>query len=138
MKKTKIEFADIKAGDLIETVDIVHGVKWVLSGIVFEKFGLGGEQEWRTSQGGNIVDESDTLIYRIDVAEVKFEDIRKGDKLRVTTVQGGREVVVTDVADQLVGPDFNRFWINEQALPIVYRMVYSDMECIIEILERAE
>ena len=37
MKKTKIKYEDIKAGDLIQTVESAFGVKWELTGIAYEK-----------------------------------------------------------------------------------------------------
>lgn len=76
MKKTKIEFSDIQAGDLLETVYVAHGVKEVLTGIAFEKKERKtGFTEWWTSQGGTLIDtavEYDA-IYRIDVREASVE-----------------------------------------------------------------
>lgn len=80
MKKTKIAFEDIKAGDLLEIVTSDCGVKIVATGIAFAQdvFDAGrGEPEvhWITSERGLVVAKSEgAAIYRIDVAEVKFED----------------------------------------------------------------
>lgn len=96
MKKTKITFEDIKAGDLIQTLDNVHGVKWELTGIAYELADLGqGDAEWRTSQGGALVDNvSEDAIYRIDVREVSFDDVRVGDLIEVSAVRGDVERVI--------------------------------------------
>ncbi len=76
MKKTKIKYEDIKAGDLIEAVFVDFGVKNVLTGVAFEQDVLttGGspvqQTWWKTSEGGMIVTKEEKAeIYRIDVLE---------------------------------------------------------------------
>jgi len=71
MIKTKIAFEDIRAGDLIECVRRLDGVKSVHTGIAFEYdegFMAPSMSAWKTSEGGLLIvsDDSDA-IYRIDV-----------------------------------------------------------------------
>ena len=67
--KTKIKFEDIKAGDLIEAVSTMYGVKYTQLGIAFEKVKTTqGDYVWQTSQGGNITVEDDKDdIFRVVV-----------------------------------------------------------------------
>lgn len=73
MKKTKIAFDDIKAGDLLEVVVVDNGVKSVITGIAFKLEILWDGDErthvyWATSEGGMVVNsEEGADIYRIDV-----------------------------------------------------------------------
>jgi hypothetical protein len=117
-------------------VDNVHGVKWVLSGIVFEKFGLGGEQEWRTAQGGVVVDESEPAIYRVDVTPAKFEDVQVGDKLTVTTKTGNLTTIVEDVALTLVNESLSPFWVGTDGHVILFKHVHDSVQTI--EIERGE
>lgn len=141
MKKTKIAFEDIKAGDLLEVVIKVDGVKSVITGIAFEQTGLQiGEHDvqvwWDTSEGGMIVnkhEESD--IYRVDVAEVTFDDIRKGDLVRVTTRVDDMDIISEGVADHLVATDADwyAYWSTKSGHVLLHRG-YGDRT--IEILKR--
>lgn len=86
--KTKISFAEIKPGDLIEVVDETDGVKTVQTGAAHEydgdtdRFGA-----WFTEENGLLViEDASQDIYRVDVKQIKFEDIKEGDFLTVTTV----------------------------------------------------
>lgn len=135
MKKTRIKFEDIKAGDLIETSYTAHGVKEVLTGIVFEKKTTrSGFTEWSTAQGGLLVDDvNEVAIYRIDVAEVSFQDVKVGDIIRVTyePIHGDMiEIVKTGVAFTIV----NGTWVT----PAYEGLVSNNGRGKIEILERAE
>lgn len=73
MKKTKIAFEDIKAGDLLEVVVLDAGVKSVLTGVAFKLEILWDGDErthvyWATSEGGMIVnDEEGAVIHRVEV-----------------------------------------------------------------------
>jgi len=69
MKKTKIEFKDIKAGDLIEAVAVINGIKYTGTGVAFEKSKTKqGDSEWQTSEGGTItIEDDEDTIYRVDV-----------------------------------------------------------------------
>ena len=143
MIKTKIKFEDIKAGDLLEVVLKEFGVKSVLTGIAYEKETMetGVSRDtiwWSTSEGGMIVNtDEESAIYRIDVTPVEFEDIRKGDKISVTTeTENGFALVATGVAENhykdVMGGESWRT-ADDQIL-IVNR--WRDAK--IEILERAD
>lgn len=144
MKKTKITFEDIKAGDLLEVVIKIDGVKSVITGIAFEQTGLQiGEHDvqvwWDTSEGGMIVnkhEESD--IYRVDVSEVTFDDIRLGDRIR-TTKRGadGRVETVEDTVHSLVG-GMNPFWLNVEGDIVLFKNLWlpEGASRVIEILKR--
>lgn len=138
MIKTKIEFEDIAAGDLIQTADKVHGVKWELTGIAFELVDLGqGDLEWRTSQGGALVDNvADEAIWRIDARVSNFEDIQEGDLIQVTSTLKDTEVVITGRAHHLDTGDAAWYdgWKTEQGETLVRRITSTDEK--IEILER--
>ena len=70
VSKEQIPFEEIKAGDFIEAVSVAHGVRYVQSGIAFEKFRTPqGDSEWRTSQGGTItVEDDEDVIFRVVVS----------------------------------------------------------------------
>lgn len=146
MKKTKIRYEDIKAGDLIEVVDKEHGVKMVYTGIVFEKVHVFGFDEWRTSQGGVVITsaEEDVSILRVDVSETKFEDIHEGDLVRVSFPprggMGGNWEMThsrTAVAAALLDEDKGGLaaWVTRDFQHLISR---SDTHAVIEILERDE
>lgn len=87
MIKTKIDFKEIQPGDLLEVVDKADGVKTVSTGIAFEYDGdyISGYGSWFTSEQGLLVLEDDnTAIYRLNVSEVKFEDLKVGDLIRIS------------------------------------------------------
>lgn len=70
MKKTKITFEEIKAGDMILTEYTAHGVKSTAMGIAFEQYKTrSGFTEWRTAQGGTITDDmvDEDAIYRVEI-----------------------------------------------------------------------
>lgn len=75
MKKTRIAFEDIKAGDLLEVIVKEFGVKSVMTGIAFklETMDSGKSRPtiwWATSEGGMIVNtDEESAIYRIDVTQ---------------------------------------------------------------------
>jgi hypothetical protein len=97
-KKTKIEFSEIKPGDEIEVVSEVYGVKNIGSGIAHEIDGdfASGYGAWYTEEGGVLVIEDDTQdIYRVDVKPIKFDDIKEGDFLTVTTSAGDSSQTIT-------------------------------------------
>jgi hypothetical protein len=137
MKKTKIAFEDIKAGDLIEAVAVINGIKYTGTGIAFEKTKTKqGDAEWQTSEGGTItIEDDEDAIYRIDVAEVKFEDIRKGDRVRVTTKMGNTTSTIEGVAivkvQGVVG-----YWVDGEGHLLVVEQQAPDSQQAIEILER--
>lgn len=141
MIKTKIEFKDIKAGDLIQTVDKVHGVKWELTGIAFELVDLGqGDLEWRTSQGGALVDNTaEEAIWRIDARVSTFDDIQEGDLIQVTSTVADTEEVVTGRASSLHASEeisWYDSWHTLEGQRLCTRL--SAVEVKIEILERGE
>ena len=142
MKKTKIKFEDIKAGDLIEVVKTEYGVKNSHTGVVFEcekDFGAPGMDAWKTVQDGILaVSNNGETIYRIDVAEAKFEDIREGDRIRVTTeTESGRMNIVEDTVVTLVN-GMNSFWLNKEPDTVVFEKHWEGdgTKRTIEILER--
>lgn len=146
MKKTKIAFEDIKAGDLLEVVVRDAGVKSVVTGVAFLKEAVtispdGPEEMWLTSERGMVVaGGEDALIYRVDVAEVKFEDIQKGDRIRVTVESAaGRKTIVEDTVDARVD-GMNPFWLNSGPDTVVFERFYDGDgdKRTIEILERGE
>lgn len=140
MKKTRIAFADIKAGDLIEVVIVDAGVKSIVTGIAFEKEDWKPNERlaqswWKTSEGGMIVnDQEPAEIYHIDVTPVKFEDIRKGDLLEITTDMDDAKVIVRGRAAYRSEGTSNDYWVTESGGPLVTRL--SDVT--VEILERPE
>lgn len=140
MIKTKIEFKDIRAGDLIEAVDKAHGVKMAFTGVAFEKFGLEGEEEWHTSQGGTIVmDLDDSEIWRIDARVATFDDIQEGDLVQVTSTVADTEEVVTGRAANLHASEeisWYDSWHTLEGQRLCTRL--SSVEVKIEILERGE
>lgn len=74
MKKTKIAFEDIRAGDLLEVTIVDCGVKSVVTGIAFEMEIVGSFEAnhlWLTSEGGMIVAKSEesAVIHRIEILE---------------------------------------------------------------------
>jgi hypothetical protein len=139
MKKTKIAFGDIKSGDLLEVVHKASGVHEVLTGIAFEsEKDHQGETVWMTSEGGAIALEWDRdTIYRVDVSEDTFEDIRKGDLIRVTTPAGDTKVIVEGRAHRLSKADaeWYDYWESEEGYVLMHRK-YRDST--VEIVERAE
>ena len=138
MKKTKINFEDIQAGDLIEVVGSYQGVKSVQTGIAFESDKVDGETIWMTAQGGAVAMEWDRDdIYRIDVREVQFDDIKKGDNIKVTTRTGNITTIIEDMAVVLVDASINPYWVGAGANFIVYKYP-GDAEQTIEILEAGE
>lgn len=139
MKKTKIEFKDIKAGDMLEIVSTEYGVKAVITGIAFEKVGTKGNEDWQTSQGGLIAAGfSDEDIFRIDVTEVKFEDIRKGDRVLVTEKIGKMVTTVENTVVLKIDGGFNPYWLDETGEVVLFRLSTPNAKRTIEILERAE
>lgn len=141
MKKTKIAFEDIKAGDLLEVVLVDGGVKAVLTGIAFQKEEVNaGWQDahvfWSTSEGSMVVakHEEGATIYRVDVAEAKFADIREGDRIRVTRKVGYTEQTITGVASYVTDGLSNNYWLTIDGHMLVTRLETGT----IEILERGE
>lgn len=131
MKKTKIEFKDIKAGDMLEIVSTEYGVKAVMTGIAFEKVGTKGNEDWQTAQGGLIAAGfSDEDIYRIDVTPVKFDDVQAGDKLTVTTKTGNVTTIVEDVALTKVNESLSPFWVGKDGHVILFKHVYDSVQTI--------
>lgn len=138
MKKTKIKFEDIKAGDLLEIVDNIHGIKIVEAGVAFEKQTImSGFTDWLTSQGGLLISDSTFTgsLFRVDVSEVKFEDIQTGDRIRVTekigtTVRTDEDTVVLKTGGM------NMYWLNSAGAVVLFELVAPDVERTIEILER--
>lgn len=145
MKKTKIGFEDIKAGDFLEVVGKFAGVKSVNTGVAFEQDVTEDEEKvWQTSEGGNIVMQWDKdTIYRIDVtAEYTFDDIRVGDLVMVSfPPRGGMsdnwEITHsrTGIAYHLVDVDrgLYAYWITGDGQRLVGK---DDDRAKIEILER--
>lgn len=141
MIKTRIEFKDIKAGDLVEAVDKVYGVKLAATGVAFERFEVDGGEEWRTTQGGIIVADSDAAeIWRIDARVSTFDDIQEGDLIQVTSTVGDTEQVVTGRAAFFVKAEGEGHWWDswdtEKGVKLCVRLSSGDVK--IEILERAE
>jgi hypothetical protein len=144
MKKTKIKFEDIKAGDLLEVVVIDDGVKSVLTAVAFEietlKIGQRDVQVWwKTSEGGMIVTkEEEAGIFRLEIGEVKFEDIKAGDRVRVTEKTGKAIKTLEDTAVVLVDSGFVGYWLNDTGEIVLFRIANPMAERTIEILERGE
>lgn len=140
MKKTKIAFEDIKAGDLLEVVEEMHGVKTVETAIAFEKQEINhGFSDWLTSQGGLIVSDATLTgaIYRIDVTPVKFEDVRIGDKIRVTSSRADADEVVTGVVHSLdEGEVWFTGWETEKGFILCTKQAVNEGRMVVEILER--
>lgn len=139
MIKTKIKFADIKAGDLIEVVDSIHGVKTVDTGVAFEKQEIEhGFTDWLTSQGGLLVSDSTLTgtVYRLTLGEVFFGDIQAGDRVRVSEKVEGRVESVEDTAHFHVGA-MNGYWLNPSGAVVLFEHTAPDVERTIEILERS-
>jgi TusA-related sulfurtransferase len=143
MKKTRIAFEDIKAGDLIEVVIVDGGAKSVVTGIAFKKEEINREWQdahvfWSTSEGSMVAvkDEQLATIYRVDVTEDTFDDIRKGDLIRVTTTAGDTKVSIEGRAHRLVEADADWYdsWCSEQGYVLVHRKYRGST---VEILERA-
>jgi TusA-related sulfurtransferase len=151
MTKTRIAFEDVKAGDLLEVVVVNSGVKSVITAIAFQREELvtgrdwkGNEERqvlWNTSEGGMIVaNGEEAVIYRIDVAEAEFKDIRKGDRVRVTEEDyRGRKTTTEDMVGTFVD-GMNPFWLNVQGSEVVIfqRYEHKGVDRVIEILERGE
>lgn len=141
MKKTKIGFDEIKAGDLIEVVGKADGVKYVTTGIAFEFEDdyISGYGAWFTSEVGLLAVDGDTdEFYRIDVREVSFDDIRAGDRIRViTTFPNGRIETREDTVSQRI-EGMNPFWVNGEPDSVIFKRVYEGdgTTRTIEILER--
>lgn len=144
MKKTRIAFEDIKAGDLLEVVVKEFGVKSVMTGIAFklERMDSGVSREtiwWATSEGGMIVNtDEDSAIYRIEVGLVKFEDIQKGDSIKVTSKTGNVTTILEGVATAKVVEAISPYWVDEHGHILLFKMLVPETEQTIEILERAE
>lgn len=149
MIKTKIAFEDIRAGDLLEVVVKDFGVKSVLTGIAFklERMDTGVSREsiwWATSEGGMIVNtDEDAAIYRIDVREVGFEDVRVGDFLEVTSQIGDHtERVLRGRAHEMHKADASWYdgWYTEDGTRICSRAesTVTGKSQKIVILERKE
>lgn len=142
MKKTKIAFGDIKAGDLIEASFTAHGVRISSTGTAFEAVKTTqGDLMWQTSQGGLITVEDDgDDIFRVEVVEVTFDDIQKGDRIRVTveSPEGRKEIVEDTVQSRVDG--MNSFWVNSGPDVVVFKRFYDGdgSKRTIEILERGE
>lgn len=143
MKKTKIEFKDIKAGDLLEVVVKEFGVKSVMTGIAFHRefMETGVSREtvwWSTSEGGMIVNtDEDSEIWRIDVTKVKFEDVRIGDKIRVTSSRADADEVVTGVVHSLdEGEVWFTGWETEKGFILCTKQAVNEGRMVVEILER--
>lgn len=136
MKKTKIKFEDIKAGDLIEATFVDFGVKNVLTGIAFEldqmSMGHGIVQTWwKTSDGGMIITKEESAdIFRIDVTPAKFEDVQVGDKLTVTTKTGNVTTIVEDVALVRVNESVSPFWTGADGHVILFKHVHGSEQTI--------
>lgn len=141
MKRTKIKFEDIKAGDLLEVVLVDNGVKSVLTGTAFKLEILWDGDErthvyWATSEGGMVVnDEEGADIWRIDVTEVKFEDIREGDYIECSAKRGDVERIIRGHATYFRRSDASWYdgWETEHG-DILIRRRSTDK---IVILERA-
>lgn len=140
MKKTKIAFEDIKAGDLLEVVAVINGIKYTGTGIAFEKSKTKqGDSEWQTSEGGTLtIEDDEDAIYRIDVTEVKFEDIKRGDRIKLTAVRGTVERTITGVAwnFKLTDAAWYDSWETKEGDLLLRRGMEKDNK--IEILERGE
>jgi hypothetical protein len=140
MKKTRIAFEDIKAGDLIHVVKKEYGVKNEHTGVAFElerDFAAPNLHAWKTSEDGILaVNDNGEAIYRVDVTEDTFEDIRKGDLIRVTTTAGDTKVSIEGRAHRFVKSDgdWRDSWCSEEGYVLMHRK-YRDST--VEILERA-
>lgn len=136
MKKTKIKYEDIKAGDLLQTVESAHGVKWELTGIAYEKIEHGEDSTWQTSQGGDLVGSlEDVAIYRLQVQSDSFDEIRSGDLIRVTETLGNVTTITTGKAVVKTG-GFNQYWVDGSGGVLVFERVHPEAERYIEIVER--
>jgi hypothetical protein len=136
MIKTKITFAEIQPGDLIEVVHVGDGVKSVETGIAFEYDGdyISGYGSWFTSEVGLlVVEDASQTIYRIDVREVKFDDVQIGDLIKVTyEPTKGDMIEVTKTG--IVYTNHNGAWVT----PAYETLVTVGGRGKIEILERGE
>ena len=138
MIRTKIKFEDIRAGDLLEVVSKQYGVKSVFTGIAFEldeDYPAPGSHMWKTAEGGFLViTEDDDTIYRVDVREVKFEDIQWGDRIQVSGVRGDVERVFRGRVVDFMRSDASWYdgWATDDGTVLVRRRD----EYKIEILER--
>lgn len=141
MKKTKIAFEDIQAGDLLEVTIVDCGVKYVLTGIayefeVLEAGSFDPVSMWNTSDGGMIVaDEEDgAVIYRIDVREVGFGDVRQGDRIRVTTKVGNYTTIIEAEASH--PSSFGEYWLDATGHVLNFTAPVSSDQFTVEIVER--
>ncbi len=130
MLKTKIAFEDIKAGDLLEVVVVDSGVKTVLTGIAFNKQDWMPKSQpsrvwWETSEGGMVAvaGEEGGVIYRIDVSEVKFEDIQWGDLIEVSAKRGDVERIIRGKAVNFIRSDASWYdgWHTEEGNLLIRR-----------------
>lgn len=137
MIKTKITFKEIKPGDLIEVVAKEDGVKSVETGIAFEPSDdyISGYGAWFTSEGGLLViEDSAQTIWRIDVTEATFDDIRATDLIRVATTRGQHTQVVEVAAGERIDNGVDVYWTS--AFGGVLAWKDPSYEQKIEILER--
>jgi len=136
MKKTKIKFEDIKAGDLLEVVVKEFGVRSVMTGVAFKMETMDSGKSrpsiwWATSEDGMLVNtDEDSAIYRIDVAVHTFEDVQAGDKLTVTTKTGNITTIVEDVALVRVNESVSPFWVGKDGHVVLYKHVYDSVQTI--------
>ena len=141
MKKTRIDFEEIQPGELIEVVHVADGVKTVETGIAFEYDGdyVSGYGSWFTSEAGLLVLEDDAnKIYRVDVTEVAFDDIRAGDLLRVTTVRGPYTQIVEVSAGEFIDNEVAPYWTSSFGGVLAWKNPSHVDGQKIEILERGE
>lgn len=139
MKKTKIKFEDIQAGDLLEVVGNLSGVKSVVTGIAFESdTAPDGEIIWMTSEGGAIVFQWDRdAIYRVEPDRTYgFDDIRKGDTVRLTKKNTGdiTEFRIGVADHQFFYEDRKSYWMTPNYELLIHWLDQAE----IEILERGE
>ncbi len=138
--KTKIEFAEIEPGDLLEIVDESDGVKTVETGTAHEYDGdyISGYGSWYTEEGGLLVIEDDTQdIYRVDVKPIKFDDIQEGDFIRVTSLMGDTNQVITGRAvDFREAAHMSQWdsWHSNSGAQLCTRLSAVDVK--LEIMER--
>lgn len=85
-------------------------------------------------------DEDLATIFRVEVVEVTFDDIQKGDRIRVTveSPEGRKEIVEDTVQSRVDG--MNSFWVNSGPDVVVFKRFYDGdgSNRTIEILERGE